>query len=87
MLTKALAAEWAPHGVRVNAIAPGYIRTPLTARAIDNPDMYAGMIEMIPVGRVGDPIEITGAVVYLASAASSYVTGHVLVVDGGLTVW
>jgi NAD(P)-dependent dehydrogenase (short-subunit alcohol dehydrogenase family) len=87
MLTKALAAEWAPNGVRVNAIAPGYIRTPFTEKAMAAPDIYAGMIEMTPMARVGVPADIAGAAVFLASAASSFVTGHTLVVDGGLTAW
>ncbi|MFC2030800.1 SDR family NAD(P)-dependent oxidoreductase [Chloroflexota bacterium] len=87
MLTKALAAEWAPWGVRVNTIAPGYVETPLTESALADPVILAGMVDMIPMHRIAKPIDIVGAAVYLASDASAYVTGHTLVVDGGLTAW
>ena len=82
-LTKALANEWAPKNIQVNAIAPGYFATtntqPLQADATRNRQI----LERIPAGRWGQPSELAGAAVYLASPASDYVTGHVLVVDGG----
>jgi len=87
MLTKALAAEWAPFGVRVNAIAPGYVRTPFIETALADPLIYRGLVDMVPAGRIGKPVDIVGAAIYLASAAADYVTGHILVVDGGLTAW
>ena len=87
MLTKALAAEWAPFGVRVNAIAPGYVRTPLLESALVDPVVHQGLVEQIPAGRIGKPIDTVGAAIYLASAASDYVTGHILIADGGLTTW
>ena len=86
-LTKSLAAEWAPFGVRVNAIAPGYIGTELTRQGLANPQWSAMWLGMTPLRRIGDPSEIAPAAVYLASDASSFVTGAVLVIDGGYTVW
>jgi len=86
MLTKALAAEWAPR-VNVNAIAPGYMRTPLNEGFLADPQRAAEWTTTTPAGRVGEPADLGGAVVYLASDASSFVTGHVLVVDGGFTLW
>lgn len=86
-LTKSLAAEWAPFGVRVNAIAPGYIGTELTRQGLANPEWSARWLDMTPLRRIGEPSEIAPAAVYLASDASSFVTGAVLVVDGGYTVW
>lgn len=82
-LTRALAVEWAAQGIRVNAVAPTYIRTALTKAMLENRDMVAAIEQMTPMGRIGEPEEIVGAVIYLASAASSLVTGHTLVVDGG----
>jgi 2-dehydro-3-deoxy-D-gluconate 5-dehydrogenase len=82
-LTKALANEWAARGVNVNAIAPGYIRTDNTAALAANETRNRQILERIPAGRWGDPGDLGGAVVFLASRASDYVSGHVLVVDGG----
>jgi 2-deoxy-D-gluconate 3-dehydrogenase len=82
-LTKALANEWAGRGVQVNAIAPGYIRTDNTQALQDNPDRSRAILERIPAGRWGKPEDFKGPTVFLASAASDYVNGTVLVVDGG----
>ena len=82
-LTKALANEWARSGVQVNAVAPGYFRTDNTQRLQDDPTRSAEISARIPAGRWGEPADIAGAVIFLASAASDYVNGHVLVVDGG----
>ena len=82
-LTKALANEWARHGINVNAIAPGYMETDNTAALRANETRYRQITERIPAGRWGRPQDLAGAVIYLASQASDYVNGHVLVVDGG----
>ena len=82
-LTKALANEWAGSGVNVNAIAPGYMVTDNTQALRDDPVRNADITARIPAGRWGDPEDLAGAVVFLASSASDYVHGHVLVVDGG----
>lgn len=82
-LTKALANEWAAKGVQVNAIAPGYIATDNTAALRDDPLRNSQILARIPAGRWGKPSDFTGAIVFLASAASDYVNGSVLVVDGG----
>ncbi|EWM14544.1 2-dehydro-3-deoxy-D-gluconate 5-dehydrogenase KduD [Kutzneria sp. 744] len=82
-LTKALANEWAPHGVQVNAIAPGYIATNNTEALRADPDREPAIRGRIPAGRWGKPEDLVGAAVFLASSASDYVNGHVLVVDGG----
>jgi 2-deoxy-D-gluconate 3-dehydrogenase len=82
-LTKALANEWAPRGVNVNAIAPGYIRTDNTAPLQADPVRNRQILERIPAGRWGEPTDIAGAAVFLSSRAADYVHGHVLVVDGG----
>jgi 2-deoxy-D-gluconate 3-dehydrogenase len=82
-LTKALANEWAGRGVNVNAIAPGYIRTENTAALIADETRNRQILERIPAGRWGEPADLGGAVVFLASRASDYVSGHVLAVDGG----
>ena len=82
-LTKALANEWASHGINVNAIAPGYMQTDNTTALREDPQRNRQITERIPAGRWGTPEDLAGAVVFLASRASDYVHGHVLVVDGG----
>ncbi|PYX91521.1 MAG: 2-deoxy-D-gluconate 3-dehydrogenase, partial [Acidobacteria bacterium] len=82
-LTKALANEWAAQGINVNAIAPGYMRTDNTRALQQNETRNRQILERIPAGRWGDPEDLAGAAVFLASAASNYVHGHVFVVDGG----
>jgi NAD(P)-dependent dehydrogenase (short-subunit alcohol dehydrogenase family) len=84
MLTKSLAAEWAPHNVRVNSISPGYIGTEMTLKATDWIPQWE---KRTPVGRMGKPEELQGVVLYLASDASSYTTGSDFIVDGGFTCW
>ena len=86
-LTKALSNEWAKHGVNVNAIAPGYMITDNTAPLRANSERSAQIFSRIPAGRWGEPDDLAGAIVYLASEASDYVNGHVLVVDGGWMAW
>jgi len=83
MLTKSLASEWAKHKVRVNAIAPGVFRTPLNTKALDIPERLAAIIGRTPMGRVGKVEELAGIAIYLASEASSFVTGQIIAVDGG----
>ena len=82
-ITKALANEWGKFGVQVNAIAPGYIRTDNTRALQDDAQRSAEISARIPMGRWGEPSDLAGAVVFLSSRASDYVTGHVLAVDGG----
>lgn len=82
-VTKAFANEWAPKGIQVNAIAPGYMATDNTAPLRADAARSRAILERIPAGRWGLPSDLAGAVVFLASPASDYVTGHVLVVDGG----
>jgi 2-deoxy-D-gluconate 3-dehydrogenase len=82
-LTKALANEWAPRGVNVNAIAPGYMATNNTAALRADPVRSRQILERIPAGRWGTPEDVAGAAVFLASSASDYLHGHVLAVDGG----
>ena len=80
---KTAALEWGPHGVRVNAVAPGRTLTPINRHLLDTPEQYAEAVKRIPLGRFGQPEDIANAMVFLASDASAYVTGHTLVVDGG----
>ena len=82
-LTKALANEWAGKGVNVNAIAPGYIATDITAALRADPVRNEAILTRIPAGRWGEPVDLKGAVVFLASAAANYVHGEILTVDGG----
>lgn len=84
-LTRTCAVEWAPHGIRVNAIGPGYVRTEMTAHTLDTPEAGAAIRAKTALARPAAPNEIAGAAVFLAAPASSYVTGHILMVDGGWT--
>ncbi|NLF02591.1 MAG: glucose 1-dehydrogenase [Anaerolineales bacterium] len=86
-LTKSLASEWAPYNVRVNAIAPGYMATPMAQPFFEDPQYGGVWIDGIPMKRPGQPEELGPVAVFLASEASSYVTGATIVVDGGYTVW
>lgn len=85
IMTKAMATEWATRGVTVNAIGPAYTVTGLITELVKDPAKYRGIVETIPMGRLGTPEDIVGAAVYLASDAASFVTGHLLMVDGGRT--
>ena len=85
--TKSLAAEWGARGVRVNAVAPTYINTPLTAHARSNEAMMGAWIDGTPMARMGEPDEIAAVVLFLASDASSLMTGSIVLADGGYTCW
>lgn len=85
MLTKAMCAEWARHGIQVNGIGPGYFKTELTQALVTNTEFTAWLEARTPAARWGDVGELAGAAVFLSSAASSFVNGHILMVDGGMT--
>ncbi len=84
MLTRAMCADWARHGIQANGIGPGYFRTEMNTALQEDPDFDAWLRARVPAGRWGDPSELGGAVVFLASAASDFVNGQILYVDGGL---
>ncbi|MEU6355766.1 SDR family oxidoreductase [Streptomyces sp. NPDC047072] len=85
-LVRVMAREWATDGVTVNAVAPGYTETELTREYLDRPGMREEMVGLVPAGRLGTPEDVVGAVLFLASRRSSFVTGQVLYVDGGRTL-
>lgn len=85
MLTKGMCADWAKHGIQVNAIGPGYFKTPLNQALVDNPEFSSWLEKRTPAGRWGNPDELSGAAIFLASDASSFINGHILYVDGGIT--
>ncbi|HEX3289937.1 MAG TPA: SDR family NAD(P)-dependent oxidoreductase [Gaiella sp.] len=86
-LVKALAVEWAPVGIAVNAVAPTFVDTPFTRPMLEDDAFRADVLRRLPIGRIGTPSDVVGAVVYLASDQTALVTGHVLDVDGGWTAW
>jgi len=84
-LIKQLASEWAKHGIRVNGIAPTFVRTPLVAKYLDDPDFYSALVSRIPMGRVAETSDLAGIAIFLASDASRFITGQNIFVDGGVT--
>ena len=84
-LTRQWATEWAKYGITVNAIAPTFVDTPQVAMLLDDPDFKAGVVSRIPIGRVGETQDLLGPILLFASDASSFVTGQILTIDGGLT--
>jgi len=83
-LTRSLAVEWAADGIRVNAVAPWYIRTPLTEPVLSQPDRLERILARTPMKRVGEPAEVAAAIAFLCMDKASFITGHCLVADGGL---
>jgi len=86
-LVRALAVEWAPAGILVNAVAPTFVETPLTRPMLEDEAFRAEGLRRLPIGRIGTPSDVVGAVVYLASGQAALVTGHILDGDGGWTAW
>ena len=84
-LTRTLALEWATEGITVNAVSPTFIRTPGTAERLADPEFLGSVLAQIPVGRIGTPMDVAAAVIFLASSSSSLITGESLLVDGGWT--
>ena len=85
MLTKGMAIDWAPHGLQVNGLGPGYFKTELTQALVDNPEFSTWLVNRTPARRWGDVEDLVGAAVFLAGDASNFVNGHILYVDGGVT--
>jgi Tropinone reductase 1 len=85
-LTKNLAVEWAKDGIRVNLVAPWYIRTPLVVPLLNNKEYFDSILERTPMKRIGEPEEVAGIVAFLCMPLASYITGQCIAVDGGFTV-
>lgn len=85
-LMRVMAREWAPHGVTVNALAPGYVETPLTAAHLSHDGKRAELESLVPAGRLGTPAELTGPALFLSSRHAGFITGHVMYIDGGRTL-
>jgi NAD(P)-dependent dehydrogenase (short-subunit alcohol dehydrogenase family) len=86
-LVRELARQWAPHGIRVNGLAPGYFPTAMNAPMVADPARLAALLARTPLGRAGEPEDLAGAAVFLASRAAGFVTGHTLALDGGMSCW
>ena len=84
-LTRQWATEWAKHGITVNAIAPTFVDTPQVAMLLGDPEFKAGIVSRVPLGRIGQPGDLLGPILMFSSAASAFVTGQILTIDGGLT--
>lgn len=85
-MTRNLASEWARYHIQVNAVAPTFIETPGTEPWLKNPEFKQSVLDRIPLGRIGKPMEVAGVVVFLASAAASLITGEIVTIDGGWTL-
>ncbi len=85
MLTKGMCADWAKHGIQINGIGPGYFKTEINKALVENPEFSGWLEKRTPAGRWGNPEELSGAAIFLASDASSFINGHILYVDGGIT--
>jgi gluconate 5-dehydrogenase len=85
-LMRVMASEWAAEGITVNAVAPGYVETPLTEEYLDKPGVREELTRLVPAGRLGTPEEVVGPILFLASPRSSFITGHVMYIDGGRTL-
>lgn len=85
ILCKQLAAEWAPHQINVNVVAPTFVRTGLVAHMLADPTFYNGLVARIPLGRIAEPDDVRNAVLFFASSASDFITGQTLYLDGGIT--
>ncbi|WP_207939019.1 SDR family NAD(P)-dependent oxidoreductase [Actinomadura darangshiensis] len=85
-MMRVMAAEWACHGVTVNAVAPGYVETPLTAAHLAEPGVREDLVRLVPAGRLGTPAEVVGPILFLSSPHAAFMTGHIMYVDGGRTL-